>query len=334
MVIGHATPGLAPGRVEVVAGTAFDLLVALAGASVQAGARVEPELAGALEAVGDTAGESWLNLLGVPLDGGPPYDAGRLVDVVEQLNPVELRRHLLGAYAWSWRTLGGEETIEAAAEGDRAAARKLLAHERYYGGRARDSLSVLLPLDPVETRTRLAHALEVGARALVDAQADGLQAAAAEATAMLASAPLAETIEHVTAGYRYVPEPEAERVLLIPHVQPAPWLVLAQHRATRLIVYQARAQRGAEERVAALGRALADPKRVEILSLVARGSDRVSELVRRTGLARSTVHHHLGELRAARLIDLEGNARAYRYLPRNEALQETHALLSEVLPRP
>ena len=122
-------------------------------------------------------------------------------------------------------------------------------------------------------------------------------------------------------------------MLLIPHVQPEPWLVLAQHRATRLIVYQARAARGAEERVAALGRALADAKRVEILSLVARGVDRVSQLVTQTGLARSTVHHHLAELRDARLIDLEGNARAYRYLPRREALQEAHELLSEVLPR-
>jgi DNA-binding transcriptional ArsR family regulator len=333
MIVGHAPSELAPAHIDVAAGTAFELLIALAGASVRAGASVEPELAAALDAAGDTAGESWLNLLGVPLDLGAPYDAGRLVDAIHLLDPVELRRHLLGAYAWSWSTLGGADTIEAAAAGDRAASRKLLAHERYYAGRARDSLSVLLPLDPEETRARLAHALDVGARLLVGAQADGLQAAAAQATTTLASTPLMEAIEQVTAGYRYVPEPEAERVLLIPHVQPEPWLVLAQHRGTRLIVYQARAQRGAEERVAALGRALADPKRVEILSLVARGSDRVSELVAQTGLSRSTVHHHLGELRDARLIDLEGNARAYRYLPRREALQETHALLSEVLPR-
>lgn len=333
MIVGHAPSELAPARIDVAAGTAFELLIALAGTSVRAGAGVEPELADALVAAGDTAGESWLNLLGVPLDLGAPYDAGRLVDAVHRLDPVELRRHLLGAYAWSWSTLGGADTIEAAAGGDRAASRKLLAHARYYGGRARDSLSKLLPLDPEETRTRLAHALEVGARLLVDTQAHGLQAAAAQATTTLASGPLVEAIEQVTAGYRYVPEPEAERVLLVPHVQPEPWLVLAQHRGTRLIVYQARALRGAEERVAALGRALADPKRVEILSLVARGADRVSELVAQTGLARSTVHHHLGALRDARLIDLEGNARAYRYLPRQEALEETLALLSEVLPR-
>jgi DNA-binding transcriptional ArsR family regulator len=272
----------------------------------------------------------------VSLDLGPPYDATRLGDAVEQMDPVDIRRHLLGGYAWSWCTLAGADTIDAAAAGDRTAGRKLLAQERYYAGRARDSLSVVLPLDPVETRDRLARALSVGLRHLIEPRDDlaaALDAAADAASSALADDTLADAIEHVTQGYRYVPEPEAERVLLIPHVQPEPWLVLAQHRATRLIFYQARAARGAEERVAALGRALADAKRVEILSLVARGVDRVSELVAHTGLARSTVHHHLAELRDARLIDLEGNARAYRYLPRQEALREAHELLSEVLPR-
>jgi DNA-binding transcriptional ArsR family regulator len=333
MAIGHRQSLLAPPDSDVAVGTAFELLVALAGASAAVRSELDAELREALDAVGDTAGETWLNLLGISLDIGPPYDAARLGDAVEQMDPVDIRRHLLGGHAWSWCTLAGADTIDAAAAGDRKAGRKLLAHERYYAGRARDSLSVLLPLDPAETRDRLSHALEVGGGLLVETTAEGLQAAAAEAETALASSPLEDAIEQVTAGYRYVPEPEAERVLLIPHVQREPWLVLAQHRAARLIVYQARAQRGAEDRVAALGRALSDPKRVEILSLVARGADRVSELVAQTGLARSTVHHHLGELRDARLIDLEGNARAYRYLPRREALEETLALLSEVIPR-
>jgi DNA-binding transcriptional ArsR family regulator len=336
MNVGHSPRTLAPTRVDVAAGTAFELLVALASASAAARGTLDPELREALDGVGDTAGESWLNLLGIPCDLEPPSDAVRLGDAVERMDPVEVRRHLLGGYAWSWRTLAGADTIEAAAAGDRTAGRKLLEHERYYAGSARDSLSVLLPLDPEETHRRLAHALRVGLRHLIEPRDDlapELDAAAEAASSALAEDTLADAIERVTEGYRYVPEPEAERVLLIPHLQPEPWLVLAQHRATRLIVYQARAERGAEERVAGLGRALADPKRVEILALVARGVDRVSELVARTGLARSTVHHHLGELRDARLIDLEGNARSYRYLPRQEALQDTLALLSEVFPR-
>ena len=160
---------LAPPHADVVSGSAFDLLVALAGASAAARDTLDPELREALEAVGDTAGESWLNLLGIPLDIGPPYDAARLGDAVEQMDPVDIRRHLLGGYAWSWCTLAGADTIAAAAAGDRAAGRKLLAHERYYAGRARDSLSVLLPLDPAETRDRLSRALEVGGRLLVEA---------------------------------------------------------------------------------------------------------------------------------------------------------------------
>ena len=187
MTIGHTKSVLAPPRADVVAGTAFDLLVALAGASAAARSTLDPALREALDAVGDTAGESWLNLLGIPLDIGPPYDAARLGAAVERVDPVNLRRHLLGGYAWSWCTLAGANTIDAAASGDRAAGRKLLAHERYYAGKARDSLSVLLPLDPAETRDRLAHALDVGERLLVEGTAGASQAAAADAATALAS---------------------------------------------------------------------------------------------------------------------------------------------------
>src|SRR5688572_7589691 len=132
MSVGRTESVLAPPRAEVAAGMAFDLLVALAGASAAARDTLEPELREVLDAVGDTAGESWLNLLGIPLDIGPPYDTARLGVAVEQMDPVDLRRHLLGGHAWSWCTLAGADTIDEAAAGDRKAGRKLLAHERYY----------------------------------------------------------------------------------------------------------------------------------------------------------------------------------------------------------
>lgn len=321
-----------PSAVEVAAGTAFELLAELAAASRVAPEELPDDLRAPLEAVGDGVGESWLNLLGVALDAGSPYTADRLLEALRKLDPVELRRVLLGRYAWSWCTLAGRETIEAAAEGDMTAADALLAHERYYAGQARASLSTILRLDAAETRRAIADGLEIGARTLdADARMPGDAAGAAELALAEAASP--DAIERLTEGYRYMPEPEAERVVLIPHSRPEPWLVLAQHRATRLIVYRARAARGAEQRVATLGRALADPKRVEILSLVTHGVDRVAELVARTGLSRSTVHHHLSELREARLVDLEGNARAYRYVPRPGALPDAVTLLSEVFPR-
>jgi len=244
------------------------------------------------------------------------------------MDPVELRLHLLGRYAWSWCTLAGADTIERAARGDAKATRALLSHDRYYAGQAKAALSTLASIEPEETRRRIGHALEVGARELKLVPTDGV---AAEASAELDTAPLEAAIERLTGGYRYVPEVEARAVLLVPQLQAQPWLVLAQHRETRLIVYRARRADDVEERAAALGRALADPKRIEILRLLGRGVDRVSGLVAETGLTRSTVHHHLSQLREARLVDLEGNARAYRYRLHAEALPETVSLLSDLL---
>lgn len=329
MSIGHRSPSVPAPAAEVAAGTAFALLVELAASSADRDG-LTPELRAALDDVGDTAGESWLNLLGIPIEAGAPYDADRLCAHVAALDPVEVRRHLLGRYAWSWCTLAGTDTIEHAAEGDAAAVQALLEHERYYAGQAKAALSTLASLDPEETKRRIAHALEVGRREL-DLSADRTDAAIAEASAALEAASLEDAIRRLTSGYRYVPEVEAQAVLLIPHVQNRPWLVLAQHRETRLIVYRASTAGDVEERAAALGRALADPKRIEVLRLLGRGTDRVSELVAETGLTRSTVHHHLSQLREARLVDLEGNARAYRYRLHAEALPETVSLLSELL---
>ena len=329
MSIGHLSPSIPAPGAEVAAGTAFALLVELAASSADRTGRT-PELEAALDDVGDTAGESWLNLLGIPIDGGPPYDAARLRARVAEMDPVELRRHLLGRYAWSWCTLAGADTIEQAAAGDAGAVRALLGHDRYYAGQAKAALSTLAALDPDETRRRIKHALAVGERDL-DLSADRIAAAAAEASAALEAATLDEAIERLTSGYRYVPEVEAQGVLLIPHGQARLWLVLAQHRGQRLIVYRASGAGDVEERAAALGRALADPKRIEILRLLGRGVDRASELVAETGLTRSTVHHHLSQLRDARLVDLEGNARAYRYRLHAEALPETVSVLSDLL---
>jgi DNA-binding transcriptional ArsR family regulator len=316
--------------VEIEAATSFELLLSLAAACRAPRDELAPDLADALARVGDTQGEAWLNLLGIPLDA-EARTAEELLRAVDSLDPVELRRHLLGRYAWSWCTLAGIDDIEAAAQGDGAASARLLAHPRYYGGHAAESLPVLLALDPVETRDRIADAIAAGSRSLLDADADDdLRAAEDAARSLLDERAAATAIERLTSGYRYVPEPEAERVVLIPHLEPALPLVLAQHRSSRLIAYQATPDRSSEDRLLALGRALADPKRVEILALVGRGVGTAADLGAATGLTRSTVHHHLAQLRDAGLIGLEGNARAYTYIPRREASDEAAALVARV----
>jgi DNA-binding transcriptional ArsR family regulator len=329
MSIGQDRPAL---EVEVAAGTAFALLVALAAASRESVDDLPAGVTAALAEVGDAEGETWLNLLGVALDAGPPYDAARLADELSALDPVELRRHLLGRYAWSWCTLAGVDDIEAAAAGDDAAVGRLLAHPRYYAGHAEASLGVLLPLDPDETQRRLVRAVEEGSRSLLHPTAAGeLEAAEQAAAAVLAASQPLAAIERVATGYRYVPEPEAERVVLVPQLEAEIQLVLAQHRSSRLVVYRADRDRTSEERLLALGRALADPKRVEILALVGRGVGRAQDLVAETGLSRSTVHHHLAQLREVGLVELEGNARAYTYIPRGAAAADAAALVADLV---
>jgi DNA-binding transcriptional ArsR family regulator len=329
MSVGH-TVAVLP-TVEVEAGTSYALLLALARASRAERDELGHDLADALARVGDTEGEAWLNLLGIPLDAGAPQTLEHLLRAVESMDPVELRLHLLGRHAWSWCTLAGIDEIEAAARGDAAASDRLLAHPRYYGGHARASLGVLLPLDPVETRDRLADAIAVGlGRLLSSSVEDELRAAGDAARSTLDAQPALAAIERVATGYRYVPEPEAERVVLIPHLEPTLPLVLAQHRSSRLIAYLATPDRSNEDRLLAFGRALADPKRVEILALVGRGVGRAADLVVATGLTRSTVHHHLAQLRDAGLVALEGNARAYSYVPRREAADEAATLVADI----
>ena len=320
-----------PVETEIASGTAFALLVALSAASRQPRDELPGELATALEAVGDTEGEVWLNLFGVALDAGPPYDTDHLLEALSSLDPVELRRHVLGRYAWSWCTLAGVDDLESAAAGDRPAASRLLEHPRYYGGHAAASLGVLLTLDPAETKSRLVGAVEAGSRALsVRTLPASSRAAAQVASEAIGSlVPRRDRAPHHGIPLRPGARGRARRARAAPRAE-AP-LVLAQHRSSRLIVYRVTRARGAEERLLALGRALADPKRVEILGLVGRGVGQASELVEKTGLSRSTVHHHLAQLREAGLLALEGNARAYTYIPRPDAAVDAADLFAEVI---
>jgi DNA-binding transcriptional ArsR family regulator len=333
-VVHELETALSAPPVEVVSGTAFTALLALARAAARPRADVPGELRVPLERAGDSVGELWLNLLGVPLDAGPPYSVERLVSTLATIDPVELRRHALGRYAWTWCTLAGVDVIDAAAAGDSTAFPRLSEHPRYYGGRAAESLSTLLPLDPEETRRRIAAAVEVAVRTLVEPErsaAGTLESAARAATALVATRRPLDAIERLTGGYRYVPEPEADRVILVPHLELTPRLLLAQHRGARVISYSVAVEDRTEERVVALGKALADAKRIEILALLARGHGQVPELVEATGLSRSTVHHHLAHLREVGLVVFEGNARAYTYRARWEGVDETASLLAELI---
>jgi Bacterial regulatory protein, arsR family len=283
--------------VDVVVGTRFELLVAMYAAA-------------------PARGELWLHLLGLALEAPSP-DARSFIDEVARVPALDLRRHVLGLYVPSWRHVAGAGTIEQAARGNATACDRLLRNRRYYAGSARPSLSALLPLGARETKARLVAALRAfhdggfGAR---ESELRGrLEADAARAAALTRELDPCDAIDRTAGGYRYAAEAEFDRVALVPQLAAAPSILLCQHRGTRLICYPAAREASPRELVVALGRALADEKRVAMLERLRRGDATLAELAREAGVGKSTAHHHLTQLRAAGLITLQGNAAGYSY---------------------
>jgi DNA-binding transcriptional ArsR family regulator len=297
----HAAMPPAQGlRVEVVSGRAFETLIEQFMRTREEG-----------------SSELWLHLLGLALER--PDD---IVGAVKACEPRELRRHLVGVHVPAWRELVGADALEAAALGDTS----LLDHDRYYAGCARGALEPILPLTPGETKRRILAALE-GVRIEPEVLA-ALERDAAAKRALAVSAE--ELIDVAAAGYRYEPEPELDRVVLVPHSAARPWLLLCQHERARIICYPLPSAEALADRAVALGRALADDGRVRMVRRLAAGDASLTELAEVAGVARSTAHHHLAQLRAAGLVTMHGNARGYWFTLRAEGLADARRTLAEL----
>jgi CofH subfamily radical SAM domain protein len=322
----NVMPALPRLRVEARAGSPFELLIGLYAATTpDGGAQAawvpprtawSPALSAAIASAGERSGEAWLHLLGLALEL-PHDDARSYVDAIARVPARELRRHLVGVYVPAWAAMVGADALERAAAGDRAAIDAIVAHPRYYAGRAAESLAPLLASSPRETKKRLVDALGAFAEeAFAPHEHETtarLREAAAHAADLAREHAPEEVVLEVTRGYVYEPEPEFDRVLVVPHLAARPALLLCQHRADRIICFPLTEDRADPEaalsaRAVALGRALGDERRVQILRHLASRNASLDELAESVGLARSTAHHHLAQLRAAGLGSLPGTA--------------------------
>ena len=149
---------------------------------------------------------------------------------------------------------------------------------------------------------------------------------------LLATNDPSDLIEKAAGGYRYEHEAAFERVALVPHFAGAPAILLCEHRATFIICYPAQSEPDAERSLLALGRAVGDASRVAILGILRAGDANLGELTDAMGLAKSTVHHHLVQLRAARLITVRGNTQGYSYALDPEGFSAAQELLTSFQP--
>jgi hypothetical protein len=106
--------------VEAEARAGLELLIGLS-AATSAGEALEeswawprdgwsPALSGAVAATGERSGEAWLHLLGLALER-PSSTALGFVEALDRVDPLELRRHLVGVYVPAWVSLVGAGTL-------------------------------------------------------------------------------------------------------------------------------------------------------------------------------------------------------------------------------
>ncbi len=123
---------------------------------------------------------------------------------------------------------------------------------------------------------------------------------------LLATMPPRDLVEEATRGVYLEQAPAVDSVLLIPQYHYCPWTIYHLLGRLKIYLYPADMSRvapgGLSPDLMRATRALADESRMRILRFLATGAHSFTDVVRQTGLAKSTVHQHLGVLRAAGLV--------------------------------
>lgn len=128
--------------------------------------------------------------------------------------------------------------------------------------------------------------------------------------------PSPEWLADLTSGL-YLDTSQGSPILLIPQHHFRPWILGADDGTIHIILFPVEpAQEDPEApplSLMRLTRALADENRLRILRYLAHESLGLSELTERTGLAKSTVHHHMVLLRTSGLVIVHADRNDGRY---------------------
>lgn len=147
-------------------------------------------------------------------------------------------------------------------------------------------------------------------------------------------------IERVTNGIAYEIPLGTRQLVMVPTVTLRPWTLITDFGDSVVVGYGVADEHLDHDPDAAPGwlvrfhKALGDDKRLRILREVADGGSTLGELTDLLGVAKSTVFHHIGILRAAGLIRVvfgknEDGVNCYQL--RHEAFADAHAQLQKYL---
>ncbi|HUG49186.1 MAG TPA: helix-turn-helix domain-containing protein [Candidatus Limnocylindria bacterium] len=299
-----------PGRVDSydVGSDWFERVRALGG----------PQLISQLEALTRGCEHVLCRLYGMAHDLEPPASAEALVAAVEKLDPATLRLTLLGYYAKRTRRRVPPDVILAAARGDPAAQRQLLA-DAPDGPECERALAATLACEPVQLQ-RLAQEVLGGWREAaweqvssqawpaIEREVDRLRSVATET-------PVERLLQSVTGGAEVLPGPGIELIELFPTWVLRPWTIQWEHGPTLLLGVPVPAEQlGADpdeppERLVGLARALGDERRLRILRRLTAGDYSLQDLSEYFAIPKTTLLHHLVMLRSVGIVRVGASGR-------------------------
>lgn len=119
-----------------------------------------------------------------------------------------------------------------------------------------------------------------------------------------------EEIERITSGIKYLPEPSVWTVKLIPHVSYRPWILELRTPDTKLFFYPLNEEYLIEPGVPSNElirghKALGDELRLKLLYQLLKGPLSLQEMSMQFNTSKTTLHHQLSILKAAKFIRVD-----------------------------
>jgi DNA-binding transcriptional ArsR family regulator len=234
-----------------------------------------------------------------------PRSAEGLVAYLRTTDPLVVRRQLLEA------TLGHAVADPAVLDRVAAGDREAFAEAVRESDDDLTGLAWVVEREAAEVRDLLADVIAAFAGAVHpdrDRVAGVLARDAEHKQTLARTMPPERLVEVATSGVTFAMQPEVRKIVLVPSVVLRPWVTISEHGSTRIFCYPV-----ADEHLTAdpdappswlvgFYKALADERRLRLLSVLAEGPAGLADLTARVDLAKSTVHHHLRVLRAAGLV--------------------------------
>ena len=281
------------------------------------------------------ASEVWVGLIPLAYEVGSATIAG-FIDHLDAMSPVELRARLLDC-AWTDKKDQPSPATTDAAAGGESEAVKELAHTIFAKDK-HQGLRNLLAMEPERSKSTLIDVLRRYSKEVfteADELAPLLAKDAQEKAALVAKLPADQAIEIATNGITVDVGADTSGVVLIPAFSARPWVIITESGPTKIFCYGASVDIEEDPDappawVVKFYKALGDERRLRILGVLRQGPASLSDLAQRLELSKSTIHHHMGMLRAAGLVRVTlGKEKDYSL--RTDAVPQAGQLLEAYL---